>query len=80
MEVTSNMIEIGTDEETWMEVDAAHTIDSTIGKWLFYTLRDGTIGLASPSQWRVRQCWRLDNQTLDAFSSVPSRPATVRVN
>lgn len=61
------MIEIGTDEETWMEVDAAHTIDSTIGKWLFYTLRDGTIGLASPSQWRVRQCWRLDNQTPRRF-------------
>jgi hypothetical protein len=66
------MIEIGTGEATWVEVEAARTVDSAIGRWLFYILRDGTEGLASPSQWRIRQGWRLNDQTLALVQGEPA--------
>jgi len=68
------MIEIGTDNGTWVEVEASRTVDSSIGNWLFYTLRDGKKGLASPSQWRIRQGWRLRDSTLSLVHGGSATP------
>jgi len=48
------MIEIQTLEVLWVPVKSCRTHEHSLGKWLIYILADGTEGLASPSQWRIR--------------------------